>query len=813
MFLFTLSKPHVTTLLETLDKAKLMITLSRRLMLFFVMILSAMLPTLVGAYPLAALASNIDYEQDIKPIFEQKCVACHACYDAPCQLKLTSNEGVSRGASQMPVYDGARTKDARPSRLHFDAHGETEWRNRGFFSVLDESDAQASLMRRMLSLGQENNWGDNQRLPEELDISLTRSNQCSQANEFDSFAQQHPQAGMPFASTGLSANEYQLIQNWLNQGAQVPEQIVTLSPTLEWAQIRWESWLNRDASRHKLVARYLYEHWFLAHLYFNDLSTTDQDTFFEIVRSRTPTGQPIDVIATERPTDSPGDRFYYRLRPRIETRIHKTHITYPLNQDKMAHLEQLFYDENWVVKDLPDYRQDYAANPFFTYAAIPPNARYQFLLDDAEYFVRSFIRGPVCRGQIATDVIRDQFWVSFQAPEHDLFVTDASHQTKVRDWLTLPGLNADLLSLGPDWISYSKGRNRYLTYRQKAYGKRYSFGPNLEHIWNGDDHNEQALLTVFRHHDSASVVRGWQGDTPTTMWVMDYPLLERTYYALVANFNVYGSVSHQAQTRLYFDLIRNGAEANLLRFLPIEQRNPLLHSWYQKSGRIKLFTSYADVDERTPSRIKTDAKQPIADFSQQVLTQLAAVAGPTDLLNRCQQTDCNDKSGELLPLMPQFEQQQARVDDQLRRLTGFTTRLLPVIKWLPEVTLLRIEGEDSADRQVYSLIRNRDHSNVAFMLGEDRRLRPNNDTLSIIPGIISSYPNFIFNVKQAELADFISALTSMTHAEQIHSVADRYGIRRTHPDFWFYFHDMHHYQQETNPTEAGLLDMNRYENL
>ncbi|WP_346657193.1 fatty acid cis/trans isomerase [Pseudomonas sp. SWRI154] len=34
---------------------------------------------------------------------------------------------------------------------------------------------------------------------------------------------------------------------------------------------------------------------------------------------------------------------------------------------------------------------------------MPAQARYQFMLDNAENFVRTFIRGPVCRGQIATD--------------------------------------------------------------------------------------------------------------------------------------------------------------------------------------------------------------------------------------------------------------------------------------------------------------------------------------------------------------------------------------------------------------------------
>ncbi|WP_313430408.1 hypothetical protein, partial [Pseudomonas sp.] len=40
----------------------------------------------------------ISYTRDIQPIFTEKCVACHACNDAACQLKLESPEGAVRGA-------------------------------------------------------------------------------------------------------------------------------------------------------------------------------------------------------------------------------------------------------------------------------------------------------------------------------------------------------------------------------------------------------------------------------------------------------------------------------------------------------------------------------------------------------------------------------------------------------------------------------------------------------------------------------------------------------------------------------------------
>ncbi|NRB42698.1 MAG: 9-hexadecenoic acid cis-trans isomerase, partial [Pseudomonadales bacterium] len=76
-------------------------------------------------------AGHIDYWQDVKPIVESRCVVCHACYDAPCQLKLSSVEGIDRGASKALVYEGTRLTAAAPTRLFEDAQTTQEWRNAG----------------------------------------------------------------------------------------------------------------------------------------------------------------------------------------------------------------------------------------------------------------------------------------------------------------------------------------------------------------------------------------------------------------------------------------------------------------------------------------------------------------------------------------------------------------------------------------------------------------------------------------------------------------------------------------------------------
>ncbi|MNO10389.1 Fatty acid cis/trans isomerase (CTI) [compost metagenome] len=50
-------------------------------------------------------------------------------------------------------------------------------------------------------------------------------------------------------------------------------------------------------------------------------------------------------------------------------------------------------------------------------------------------------------------------------------------------------------------------------------------------------------------------------------------------------------------------------------------------------------------------------------------------------------------------------------------------------------------------------------------------------------------------------------------AQRFERIVGRWGIRRSHPQFWVYFHDLSQYLHETDPVEEGVLDMNRYENL
>ena len=527
-------------------------------------LLILMLPLLVmGCMQRAAVTGKIierpvspvqtySYTRDIKPILDQKCIACHGCYDAPCQLKLTSDDGLLRGATKKPVYDSARLSDMAPTRLFVDATTTAGWRDKGFYPVLNEQggtlddNLEYSLLYSMIRLGKENQLTPYAPVPEHIRLGLQRKSECPLPSEFDQYARKNPQQGMPLAITGLNDAEFTTLRQWIREGAVIDAHPAPLLPG-EQAQVRqWEEFFNQAGLKNRLVSRYLYEHFFLAHLYFEEL---DNRRFFELVRSSTPPGEPVRVIPTVRPNDDPGQPFYYRLRSIDSTIVHKTHITYPLGSTRMQRFEELFLEPAWNVAQLPDYSSALALNPFATFSAIPARARYQFMLDSARYIVMNFIRGPVCRGQVATDVIDDHFYVLFQDPDSDLSVTDPAYLARIQPYLVLTSEDLRMLTLGADWLHSKHERNRYISLRGQAYRERQPLGPSLDDIWDGDGNNDNAVLTVFRNFDNATVEKGFVGDIPKTLWVMDYPMLERTYYELVVNFNVFGTAAHQAETR------------------------------------------------------------------------------------------------------------------------------------------------------------------------------------------------------------------------------------------------------------------------
>ncbi len=758
--------------------------------------------------PSVASHQTYSYTRDVKPILEHKCIACHACYDAPCQLKLTSTEGLLRGATTLRVYDSSRLENAPPTRLFTDAHGVAQWREKGFFPVLNDRGGplQANLdnanLYRMLELGRNNGLPPDSPVPDDIVVGLARETTCPAPEEFAKYAKDKPRQGMPLAIAGLTDGEYQTLRQWLYEGALIDEQPLVPGRDEQARIDRWEAFFNQAAPRNRLVGRYLYEHLYPAHLYFDGLNTGN---FFELVRSRTPSGQPIDVIATARPNDDPGPQFHYRLRPVQGTLVHKTHMPYALGPARMARFNELFLAGDWDVATLPDYSRASQVNPVAAFDAIPAGARYQFMLDEAEYFVTTFIRGPVCAGQIATNVIEDRFFVLFQDPQSDLSVTDPQYLKAILPHLVLVPEAEGLVSLFANWVDRGEKMNEYIHLRGEYYKNLQPQGRSLDDIWYGDGHNTNAALTVFRNFDNAMVTRGFVGADPETLWVMDYPMLERTYYLLVVNFNVFGSVATQAETRLYFDLIRANGENNFLQFMPPGVRTAMRDSWYKGSlAQLKVNHLYEIVNEKQPVAIDYRGNDPKAEFVRMVAARQPDHAGLPDTLNRCEPgTDCT---------APGIRPRQQSVEASLRSL-GARPAADPgmrFVHYLPDVAFLRVIDDAGGDAFAYTLIRDKAHSNVAFMFEEEDRRERGQDRLTIYRGLLGSYPNFMFRVPEREVAEFAESLHAMRDASDLDPLVRRWGLMRTNPRIWENFQWFVDYNRRTAPLVAGVYDLSRY---
>ncbi|MDG2045923.1 MAG: fatty acid cis/trans isomerase [Halioglobus sp.] len=733
--------------------------------------------------PFCAFADS-DYPPKVKAVVEQRCMVCHGCYDAPCQLKMDAWAGVQRGASKEIVYDGARITDAVPTRLFEDAQTVEQWRQKGFYPVLNDESPDRGVMARMLALKQQHPLPNEKLLPDTITLGVDREQQCTKPNNFDAFADKHPLWGMPYGLPGLNKEEHTTVTQWLNEGAPGVPMLSPSEAELDAVQ-QWEAFFNGKSLKHRLTARYMYEHLFVGDLYFSDLGPTG--LYYSLVRSRTPTGQPIDIIATRRPYNSPGEaRFYYRLQQQRSVALAKRHMPYALNAERMQRWQSLFLNPSYKVTTLPPYGIDVAVNPFIAYRELPQSARYKFMLDEAHFTIMGYIKGPVCRGQIALSVIDDHFWIVFISPDSKDSLLMADFLASESDNMRLPktGQRAVLSLL--EWRNYAKGQLKFLQ-AKTAFIADITAGSDgtkidLDLIWDGDGYNDNAALTVFRHINSASVVKGFVGQQPKTAWVINYPLLERIHYLLVADFDVFGNVAHQLETRLYMDFLRMEGEQNFLFFLPEKDRIPLRNFWYRGAT------------EDTKNQVMTES----VAYSQQTDIQYHTDDPKRELLSLLQQRQPGGEAPQYQPADPRFA--------KLQTLQGKPFSLMP------EVAFVEVRGKDNKAR-VFTILHNDSYSNNAQIFKEKKRRIPEEDYLTVVKGFIGAYPNAFFQLSDQNLENFVAAIMSMRSEADYANLVTDYGVRRTNvPLFWPLSDRLNAQYKESQPIEAGLFDLNRYEN-
>ena len=122
------------------------------------------------------------------------------------------------------------------------------------------------------------------------------------------------------------------------------------------------------------------------------------------------------------------------------------------------------------------------------------------MLDEAQFTLMGFIKGPVCRGQVALDVIQERFWIAFSTrmPRGSSKRRACSPRASELD---MPGGRRQqrdcaavvrLREQAPRLRAARRATSCVASTHERG-------GLGLDAIWDGDGKNDNAALTVFRH--------------------------------------------------------------------------------------------------------------------------------------------------------------------------------------------------------------------------------------------------------------------------------------------------------------------------
>ena len=748
----------------------------------------------------------ISYLHDVKPILDKRCVTCHSCYNSPCQAKMSSFEGIDRGASKELVYDALRLKAAPPTRLFIDANSTDGWRKKGFYTLTQSADSNAtyndSIMMHLLY--------DKKMHPELVGEYAPQKDKliCPRdKKELADYLDEKPNHGMPYGFPALKESEYKTLASWLVQGAHGPtdkeqKKLITPSKNAQKEIDKWEDFFNRDSAKQRLTSRYLYEHLYLAHIYF----PTASGEFYQLIRSYTPSGVPAQIIPTLRPFDSPKvDIFYYRLVKIHTTIVHKTHMVLKFDDTFLARLHKLFIEPSWSQTPVQEvsYKQEIGANPFVAFEQIPIRSRYQFLLDNSHFIMMNFIRGPVCRGQMALNVINDHFWIMFRDPEYDMAVRHPEFiKSQVKNLqLPIESVNESIFKIFSD--AYIEHFKEYYKAKTDLALKEFPNGMPIESIWKGERSSDAPFLTIYRHFDSASIHKGPIGEEPKTVWVVDYSQLERIYYNLVAGYDVFGNVSHQTNVRRYTDFLRSEGELNFLEYMPKDKRLSLYKSWYIGDDKVQEKSSL-EIDGFANS-IRYKTKYPKSELVRDVVNHhlLKSIGYKFDDLNYV-------SAGQSKPTMPKVLQGRDNLLQAARSLTAAGSGFITYMTDSGANNLfLRIDLNDGT-YIVKNLVINRWHDNVNSLFAGSSFLDASKDTMDILEFSVGSYPNAFIVVQENDLADFLELMKTMSGKDAEIKKLKRYFLSRSDKEFWKIFDWFNARYKKEFPIESGLYDLNRY---
>ncbi len=732
----------------------------------------------------------ISYTKDVQPIFREKCMACHACFDSPAQLNLTNEFGVRRGAAKIDAYD-LRPKAAPFFKLEQTDKSIEQFRDIGFFSVLEGG--KDSLLGRMIKLGYEHQWKPNEPIPPHIQIdSLTHRLTAPTSKEFIGYENAHPRQGMPFAIAGLTANEYATIMKWLEQGSQFDGTPPKATAT-EQAKIKeWEAFLNGEDLKSQLIGRYVYEHIYTFHAYFDQ----DSPNFFAMVRSSTPPGEPVKPISTRFANEEVKGKYWYRFSPVDVILHHKRHAPMNCCGDKLQRCKDELLAIPFEVDELPGYSVEERLNPMLTFAAIPAKSRYRFLLLDADlHGDRVTEIGASCRGSLNVSTAAEHMWYVFENPETSLICTDQEYLDAAAP---LMGQVQPIHGFR-EAISALKDITDRLTKMREIEVTKLKQNPraSLDDIWTGGRPGDVPGFTVDRNDDNSCQYIGLHGPLPDRVMVMNLVIIERRIYCASTNFDIFSDAGMMLSWREEFGNARLAGELNYLRFLPKDKRLDQLAKLYKGGIKDKRIRENLPEDLDIPSEIDFKTDDCHQEFMQMLVEHLKDAVPTNDAIHRPQAGDTPDEVTKAFQMI-------ARKSDELYQQAdpGFK-------RFLDEATVVRVDHEGK-EPDFYTMSVAWDNSKLDYVGNVLLRPSVKYDRVYIFDAVLTSYPNFMFHLKASEMNQFATSICAADDEAKFLAVVDRWGVRRTNPNSWEVFHSIEDFVRRKTPRYAAVFDVNRY---
>jgi hypothetical protein len=249
------------------------------------------------------------------------------------------------------------------------------------------------------------------------------------------------------------------------------------------------------------------------------------------------------------------------------------------------------------------------------------------------------------------------------------------------------------------------------------------------------------------------------------------------------------------------DQLRIEGESYFLDFLPPEKREEIMQSW-NKDIDLKKMGYYPSA---LPAKISFTTGEPKREFTEHLVDRhlLPAAEIRFDHINYL-------RAGAAYPRVP--EKYDTR-DDYMRAFASLLQPGAPFLSLMNEhnanLAYVRIRlknGKDIAG----SIVVNRWHDNVAFLLGEEGRLNPANDSADFIPGLIGAYPNYFVDVREEDLPDLFDLLVNFKKSPKDMERFARYGVNRADERLWDSYDWFQKRFSEDEPVQGGLFDLNRY---